>query len=483
MKQLETDIAVVAAGTAGLAAAIAAVERGAKVIAFEKASTTGGTGNMAMGPFAVESRMQRVRQIGLTREEAFKIFMEFTHGKADARLISTYINKSADTIDWLEGMGVKFADIQSHNTGFNYTWHIVMTSTGGWGVGSAANMMKILTEKAQEKGVQLYLQTPVKKILKEGGRVTGVAAEDRNGEEIRVKAKAVIIATGGIGDSPQLIKKYTGYELGKDLFSTRVPGLAGDGIRMAWEAGAAPTDIIMHLNYGLPDVADYIEAAVTLQQPNLMVNLQGERFINEDFLSTSPFGGNIITRQKDKCAFMILDENIKKGYEETGLDYLGPAITSIKFEHFDEQIKQAIDHGYKNIFVADSLEELAAKTGIKKDALLRTIDEYNHACETGRDEVFYKDARHLRPIKQPRFYAAKLFSSAYGSLGGIKINYKTEVINKEQEAIPGLYAAGADANTIYSDTYLFYLPGNTFGFAVNSGRMAGENAADYVNSI
>jgi len=151
-------------------------------------------------------------------------------------------------------------------------------------------------------------------------------------------------------------------------------------------------------------------------------------------------------------------------------------------DNFDTEFKQALDEGNENIFVADSLEELAGKTGINPDGLRETVEEYNKACET-RDELFYKRHEYLRPIKQPKFYAGRMFPGAYGSLGGIKINYKTEVVTKDYEVIPGLYAAGTDACSIYGDTYVFVLPGNTMGFALNSGRMAGENAAEYIKSI
>jgi len=115
--------------------------------------------------------------------------------------------------------------------------------------------------------------------------------------------------------------------------------------------------------------------------------------------------------------------------------------------------------------------------------LCKTVDEYNKACETGRDEIFNKKSRYLRLVKQPKFYAGRLFPRGYGSLGGIKINYKTEALTKEHAVIPGLYAAGTDTCAIYGDSYVFVLPGNTMGFAVNSGRIAGENAAEYVKTI
>jgi fumarate reductase flavoprotein subunit len=129
--------------------------------------------------------------------------------------------------------------------------------------------------------------------------------------------------------------------------------------------------------------------------------------------------------------------------------------------------------------VAESIEELAEKAGIDPEGLKSTVKEYNEYCEKGFDPIFNKSHHLLRPIKAPKFYAGKLLPGAYGSLGGIKINDKTEVLNKEWKKIPGLYAAGTDACSIYGDSYVFVLPGNTMGFALNSGRIAGEKAAEY----
>jgi fumarate reductase flavoprotein subunit len=485
MKQLDTDVSIVGGGTAGLAAAVAAAQGGAQVIVFEKAATSGGAGNMAMGPFAVESRLQRQKKYSLTKEEAFKIQMDFTHMHVDARLVKYFIDKSASTIDWLEKMGVEFTDVHSHNQGFHYTWHTVKLSTGDTGPGAAATMMKILTDRAKELGVKILLKTAVKKVLKEGARIAGVIAEEESGEEIKTNTKSVVIATGGFGDNPGMLKKYTGYEWGKDLFSTRIPGVVGDGLRMAWEIGAAPTATTIHLTCGLSEMTSYFTVAFAFNQPNLMVNIQGERVINEEFMQTTPFFGNIVARQKNRCAFMIFDEDTKKYYQETGLDFLAGVMLPFNLttiDNFDNELKQAVDKGSKEIFPTNTLEELAAKTGINPEELKKTIAEYNQACETGRDMTFYKNPKYLRPVKRPPFYVAKLVLGGFGTLGGIKINYRTEVLNKDFEVIPGLYAAGVDANSINGDTYIFILPGSTFGFAVNSGRIAGEEAARYIKS-
>jgi fumarate reductase flavoprotein subunit len=344
-------------------------------------------------------------------------------------------------------------------------------------------MMKTMTDRAKELGAQVFLQTQAKRILKDGNRVVGVAAEDSSGEEIQVRAKAVIIGTGGFGDSPELIKKYTGYEWGKDMFSMRVPGMLGEGIHIAWEAGAARSEMTMQLIFSLvPPFAGRggaREELAAFRQPNLVVNLGGERIMNEYVIGNTTFTGNAVARQKGSCAFVIFDEDTKKHYEKNGMHFMDPASA----ESIDANIQQAFDEGCDCIYVADSLEELAAKTGINLKGLQKTVDEYNRACDLGRDEIFNKDPEYLRPVKQPRFYAGKYVPSAYGSLGGIKVNYKLEVLDKAYEVIPGFYAAGTDANTICGDSYVYILPGTTMGFALNSGRMAGENAADYVKSI
>ncbi len=486
MKTLQADVIVIAGGTAGLAASIAAAERGARVIVFEKASTTGGAGNMAFGPFAVESRLQRIKQIGITREEAFKIHMDYTHWRVDARLVKAFIDKSAETIDWLEKMGVEFYDVSCHNPGFPFTWHIIKGVAGSSEQpGLGANMIKIMTNRAKELGVQFYFRTPATRIIKESGRIVGVMAEDDSGKEIRANTKSAIIATGGFGDNPAMIKKYTGYEDGHDLFATRIPGLVGDGIRMAWEVDAAPTEMIMHLTpLRVPDLDDFSLESFSFRQPNLIVNMAGERFMNEEIMGNPTFVANAISRQKNRCGFIIFDETTRTHYEQNGLDIPPDGVATFANPDIkDNGIMEILDKGGDNIFSANSLEELAGKARIHHDVLRKTIDIYNRACDTGRDTLFHKKAQYLRPIKRPRFYAGRLFPGAIGSLGGIKINHKIEVLNKRDDVIPGLYAAGTDANALYGESYVYVLPGNTLGFALNSGRIAGENAAEYGKAI
>lgn len=482
MKELQSDVVVVAAGPAGLAAAISAAENGKSVIVFEKSMGTGGAANMAMGPLGIGTSVQRRELSTVDKNKAFDMFMNYTHWRVDANLVKKYFNKSADTIDWLQDMGVEFYKASKYFPGSEPTWHIVKPESGEPGPRAAATMIKRMTERAVELGVEFYFETPGKALIKEGNKVIGVIAENKDGEEIKASCKAVVIATGGFGDNAAMVKEYTGFEYGKDFFGFRIPGLVGDGIKMAWEVGAGKTDITAELATSLPGdgITSSIHAA--FNQPNLLVNLHGERFFNEEYFENSTYAANAVNIQKDRCAFMIIDETIKRRYLKKGVDVMSMVLHQEDITGFDEQMETAIAQGNPYLFIADTIEELAEKTGINCDNLINTIEDYNDACE-GRDEAFGKRPEYMKPLKKGKYYAAKFFPGAYGTLGGIKINHKTEVVTQDFEVIEGLYAAGTDTCTIYGDSYMFLLPGNTMGYALNSGRMAGENATEYIDSI
>ena len=110
------------------------------------------------------------------------------------------------------------------------------------------------------------------------------------------------------------------------------------------------------------------------------------------------------------------------------------------------------------------------------------LDDYNDMCDEGYDSQFHKKHEYLHPITGKGGYlVGKYYIAAYGTVGGVRINKYGEVMDANLKPIPGLYSAGSDANTIYGDSYNFTLCGNTMGFAINSGRMAGEAIADYID--
>jgi fumarate reductase flavoprotein subunit len=487
MKKSETDVIVVAAGLSGLAACIAAAENGAKVMAFEKSNTTGGAANMGMGPLGIDSPIQRDQMVPLTAGEAFRKHMFFTHYKVDARLVYEYYKKSGDTIQWLMDMGIQFVGVQkafgapeatrAYSDG-EYTWHVVKPEGGGMpGPRCATTMCRKMTERANELGVQFVLETPVKEIIMEDGKAVGVIAVDKNGEEIEARAKCVILATGGFGDNPQMIKEETGYEYGKTIFNFAVPGMKGDGLKMAWKAGAGHTPCSMELMYQLPDNMNHFILDGAFRQPCLWVNRNGERFMPEDQISNTTFTGNAISTQPGKVAYAIFDSKLLKKYKKHGPDIISHVHPHDLFDHFDEQWNRDLEAGYEPLTQADTLEELAEKAGIDVNGFMAEVEAYNQMCEEGYDSVFEKDRRYLTPIEKGPFYCCRENVGAYGSLGGVKINYKTQVLTEEAKVIPGLYSVGTDSCNIYGDSYPFTLPGNTMGYCINSGRIAGENAA------
>ncbi len=487
MKQLETDVIVVAAGLSGLAACCAAAEGGARVVCFEKASTTGGAANMGMGPLGVGSRIQREHMIPLSPIEAFRKHMYFTHYHVDPRLVRDYYFKSGDTIDWLCNMGVEFVGVQRafgadeatrpYSDG-EFTWHVCKPEGGGVpGPRAASGMMKKMTEYAQSLGVEFYLETPVKKLIQEDGAVVGVIAVDKNGEEIECRAPSTIVATGGFGDNPEMIKEYTGFEFGKTIFNFAVPGMKGDGMKMCWEAGAAKTPIIMEIMYQLPDNMNHFIIEGAFRQPCLWVDRNGNRFMPEDQIGNTTFTGNAISHLPGKVAFSIFDSKALKRYKKHGPDIISHVHPHDLYDHFDEQWERDLAAGYEPIAQGDTIEELAKNAGIDVDGLVAQVEEYNAMCDAGYDELFEKNRAYMQKIEKGPFYCCRQTVGAYGSLGGVKINHKMEAVNEDARPIPGLYCVGTDACSIYGDSYPFVLSGNTMGFCLNSGRIAGENAA------
>jgi fumarate reductase flavoprotein subunit len=500
MGKLEADVIIIGGGASGITAAVAAAEKDVSVILLEKGSTTGGAANMGMGFFAVGSKYQKAQMVDLTKEDTFKFFMEYTHWRTDARLVRRYIEQSASTIEWVESMGISFLGAYKYFEKSKQTWHVVKTQGSNVPAERAAsNLFRVLTAQAEELGVDIMYQTRATKILTENGRVKGVDLIDAAGESLTAECDSVIVATGGFGDNPKMIQENMGYQWGKDLHSFRIPGLVGEGLKMLWEVGAGKTEPVMELTYTTPGVTDvYKTLSETMRQPNLMVNLDGKRFINEEIMNNTVFTGNAISRQRDRTAFTIINDEILDDYRRTGLDYITFHHNIKQVDKWEKELEnylsgaQAEDSGLSmlhneeqkrpdNLFTAETLEELCEKTGIDLENLRKTIEEYNDAAVSA-DTLFFKQHRYIKALKSGKYYAARHYPAGYGSLGGVAVNDKLEVLDPEGRKIPGLYSCGTDACGIFGDSYCFYLPGNTMGFAINSGRIAGIEAVDYLDS-
>lgn len=484
MKQMKADIIVVAGGPAGLAAAITAGENNLKTILFEKSNTTGGAANMGMGPLGIDTKVQKNTFTDISVEKALDLHMKYTHYRVDENLVQTYFSKSADTIEWLEDMGVEFAGAFRYFKDSEATWHIVKPENGMIGPRVAGKMIRIMTERAQELGADIQLETPVTSLIVENGKVCGVKAINKDGEEIEARAKAVIVATGGFGFNKEMVKEEFNLTIGEDYFPFMIPGTTGDGLKMMWDVGAVKFGANIEAIYQLPDNLNWFLLDAVLRQPNLFINQNGERFMNEGEMGNTTFTGNALHLQPGNYGYCIMDEGILKHYKKNGPDIFDIVHPAEAFLNFEGQATQAVEQGYSAYFEAKTVEELAEKLGIDSETLQDTIDDYNDMCNTGVDTRFHKSQKFLHPITgKGKYLVGKFYLAAYGTIGGIRINKHCEVLNKDQKPLPGLYSAGSDANTIYGDSYNFTLPGNTMGFAINSGRMAGESMADYIASM
>lgn len=485
MIKVIADVAVVAAGPAGLTAAIAAAENGAEVVVFEKGNTTGGTANMAMGPFAVESSIQKKMMCNLTKEEAFKKYMEAMEWNVDAKIVHDYFWRSGETIDWLMDMGVQFATVIKNFPNSEQTWHVVQPEGGGHiGTRCAAAMFKVMHKKALELGVKFYLSTPVSDLKKEGDKVCGFYAKSESGEEYDVDSKAIIIATGGFGSNPEMIAKETGYTFGKDMFTFMIPGIVGEGIKMAWKAGVGKGRIMMEKIIGHPMQTalsgETIQFLNFVQGSPIAVNMEGKRICDESVMQNMSIGANIIDYQNARTVYKILDDKMIRYFKKKGQEFPNEVFAGDPTENFDAVWSESEKMFPDCAMTGESIKELANKMGLPVDNLQETIENYNKMCSNNYDEEFGKPRQFLHAIDGKKYYAYRLSIGAYGSLGGIKINSNYETVSDTGMVISGLYAAGTDVCEIYNGTYYYNFPGNSLGFAINSGRIAGENAADYV---
>jgi fumarate reductase flavoprotein subunit len=480
---IETDIAVIGSGATGLAAALTAVEGGVRVTILEKMRRTGGTSSFAEGMFAVESEMQLQRNIGITRDEAFKMIMDYGHWWANPRLVRAFVDESAATIAWLQKLGVQFEGPMAMWPDANRTWHVFR----GPRKARASVAIRTLVARAKEMGVDIRLATEAKRLIKKGGRISGVVAQ-KEGKALQVRAKAVIIGTGGYANNKEWIKKYTGFDLDVNLFPIHNVGKTGDGIRMAWEAGAAEEGIgLLHMMRIGPLLGPGIKLMGQLEsagfQPNLFINQQGVRYFDEGLLMNFTYDGNAVARLKEGYSYAIFDEAQRREWIERGIKTSAGTITppGTRLTEFEGEWKTAMESGNPNLFEADSIEALAKQIGVEPAVLKATLEEYNRFCEQGHDELFAKDPKYLRPLRRPKFYAVRCYRVFLGTIGGIRINHRMEVVDKEDDKpIPGLYAGGIDAGGLYGDSYDVYAAGGAYGFAVNSGRIAGRNALNYI---
>jgi fumarate reductase flavoprotein subunit len=438
----------------------------------EQEAEPGGMTNYAEGMFAVGSRLQKKHKVGLTVEEAFSVHMEETHWLANPRLVRAFMEKSAETIDWLEAQGAKFSGLFNISPYTPRVWHQMV------GFGKEGLIGPLFDTAEKQDSIEVLFEIEVKKLLTDEGRVNGVLAETQDGNTVLAKSEAVIIASGGYQDNREWVDKHCKSGFTQPVVPARQ---VGSGQRMAWEAGAEPYDMgVMQTIVLVPEEDLQSQLLTAGFQPRLWVNKLGERFTNEALCWKFPLAGNALARQPDAAAWCIFDDDSRVAMKEKGVKYvLGEFYDILKnLPDIDQELERGIAAG--KVFRAQTLAELAAEIGVPTEALSEAVKEYNLCYDGQYDPVFGKARTYLDPIRRSPFYAAKLGLAAFMTNGGIRINHKTEVLREDRTVIPGLYAVGCSAGGILGDTYEVSTTGGSLSFAVNTGRMAGEVILEYL---
>ena len=498
-KNLKADLVVVGGGGAGLAAAIAAAENGCRsIIVFEKAGSAAGSTAMAHDIFGAESPVQKRQGVDAPKDLLFKTAMEWAHWtKINPRIVRAFIDKSGDTIGWLEKMGLSFELIQYYPNQVPLVRHSVK------GHGNA--LMKTLRDNCMNLGVKIMTRTPGKKLLRDpAGKITGVVAATKEGE-ITIKTKSAIITTGGYGNNTEMLKKYVA-NYHDTITYDGPPSNTGDGIQMATKIGAATAGlgtVNIHGPFLKPKTDSHamkIDAKGTDGSPlritlwflawepeMLWVNKTGRRFIDEGYNLAFFAFGNAVALQPDGIAFTLFDNRTLRMIEKEGLIRPGaashanwlPVSAATPLPGLEREVHKQADKGHLKI--SDSRDEIALWIGADPEVLNATIDEYNAFCDDRHDALFAKDRKYLLPLRTPPYYAVKGHLGLCDAYGGIKINERMEALDTSDNPIPGLYAAGSTCGCWESESYCYRLTGHLVGFALNSGRIAGENAVRYLS--
>lgn len=491
---VDADVVVVGAGGAGMTAAITAAAEGKSVVILESQSMVGGnsvraTGGMNAGKTVYQDENEFGESAGVektlktaaekyadnetitalakTVSEQWAAYqanptgyfdsvelMELDtmiggKGINDPELVETLCANSADAIDWLDEHGITLHDVSSFGGASVKRIHRPVNAEGKT-VSVGSYMIPLLEENCKKAGVQILLNTTANEILTDAnGAAAGIKATGSTGETVTVNAKAVVLTTGGFGANLDMVVKYKP-EL-KGFMTTNAPGIQGQGIEMAEAIGAATVDmdqIQIH-----PTVEANTAALITeglRGDGAILINEEGQRFIDEvgtrDVVSAAEIAQTgsyswLVVDQAMVDASGVIQGYIKKGYTVTGATY----------------------------------EELGKAMGVDAAAFAETMEKWNGYVEAKNDPDFGRTS-FANPLNTAPYYAVKVTAGVHHTMGGLKINANTEVLNEKGEVIPGLFAAGEVTGGVHGANRL---GGNAVADFTVFGRIAGAAASDY----
>ena len=469
----ETDVLVAGFGGAGACAAIEAADSGADVMIFDAASGAGGSTALSSAELYLGggTSIQQATGYHDTVEATYGYLMASNGPQADPEKTRAYAEGGADHLAWLESLGVVFKPTEYPHrammaltddcllfTGSEKAWpyrdQIPPTPRGHnlyiEGDNGGPLFMKIMADGVAKRGIETRFETRVLKLITERDgeqvRVCGAVIRQDMQERTIAARKGVVLCCGGFVMNEEMIAQYAP-ELKKASMPIGNPNDTGSGIKMGMSVGGA----VINMHEGFVSLPYYPPATLTY---GILVNAQGQRFINEDAYHGSV--GSACLRQVGGPVYFVMSIDDYEGYETQS--YLGSPIGG----------------------TGETLDELAAELNLPEGQLQHCVETYNRFASEGKDPLFHKDAAWLKPITPPvvaldctpgngTFYP-------YFTLGGLDTTVDGEVKTAGGELIPGLYAAGRTACGVprRGDGYA---SGTSVGDASFSGRVAGLHIA------
>ncbi len=441
------DVVVVGAGGAGLAAALQAASMGADVIVLEKQGIIGGNTNYSTGGLnAAETSVQKSLGIEDSRQRHFDDTMSGGHFLNDSSLVAALVDNAAGSVEWLVSLGADMSDV-GHMAGSTR----MRTHRPAGGAAIGPHLMAVLSKAVKGRNVPVRTRNEVTELIKKDGEVTGVKVRTSNGS-YSIKAKAVIIATGGFGANMSMLESYS--PVLKGVHTSNHNGATGDAF--AWVADLQVPLVLMEQIQVHPtgeSGSHLLISEAVRGNGAILVNRCGTRFANEmwtrDKLSAA------ILEQPGKSAFIVFDQSVRESL--------------VTIENYAQQ---------GLLTTANTVSDLAAELQFPILSFEETMETYRMYQATGVDADFGRRAEEMpRPLTMAPYYAIEVEPVIHHTMGGIKINARAQVVDNAGNVIPGLYAAGEVTGGVHGGNRL---GGNAVADIIVFGRIAGISATEYV---
>ena len=446
------DVIVIGSGGAGLSAGIVAKEKGANAVVLEKLSIPGGNTMVSGGGLnaAVEADYKKA---GIEDSPQLHTKQTMAAGdfRADPALVATLCENVPQSVEWLKKVGVQFKPgIYQIYGGL---WPRCRNPVGQ----SGGDYIKACMNYANRIGLPVLTNHKVVGIIREkpdSGRVLGVEVEFKDGKKEFWKAnKAVVAAAGGFAANPTMCS-YFDPRLTK-LNTTNQPGSTGEVLKYIQGIGglAVGLDYIQCIPWTAPGYkhnADIFQAI----EYTIFLNKEGKRYVAED--ARRDVIRDATLAQTDQTVFPVCDTD---GFDKNN-------------EYYNEMNHRALENG--TLFKADTIEELAKLIKVPPEVMVATINEYNAMVDSKKDPLGRTPIMLSHKIVKAPFYAGPIGMCRHHTMGGAKINTKAQVLDRDGNVIPGLYAAGEVTGGIHGSNRI---GGNAIADIFTFGRIAGKGAA------